>query len=168
MTPIIHRQSFTVIGSRHARTLAAFGVEFADLFEGYRSLVTQAVDSTSAAGLAGLFGDVEEKINTELNRLDQALSEFDASLADSLAKRRKKIIYHIAALRKKAYLSQIRRDETTDRRLRSMLAALVPNGELQERTLNFAGFFNKYGPNFIEWIYDATDVDERGHRLIYL
>ncbi len=168
VTPIIHRQSFTLIGSNQARALEKSGIAFLDLFDGFDALVSKVVEKSGSIGVPRLFADVEEKINTELNRLDQVLSKFDPSLADGLAKRRKKIIYHIASLRKKTYLSAIRRDETMERRIRSALVELLPNGGLQERTLNLAVPFNKYGHKFIDWVYAATDVDERGHTLIYL
>ena len=84
------------------------------------------------------------------------------------ATRRRKILYHIAALHKKFRAVEVRKDETVNRRITSMFNALLPNGALQERSLNVACFLNSYGPNFIDWIYDAIDLDDRGHRLVYL
>ena len=115
-----------------------------------------------------MFADAEEKINTELNRLDQALSQMDVTLAANLATRRRKIIYHIGALRKKYQLRRAEMDETIGRRIHSAFTALLPHGNLQERTINVTSFIDRYGPNFIDIVYDAIDLDDHGHRFLYL
>ena len=118
--------------------------------------------------MAMLFADVEEKINSQLNRLDQELSQSDVTLAENLAKRRLKIIYHLAALRKKFHRSQLRKDEIARRQIETMFTALFPRDGLQERTLNVSYFLNRYGPNFIEWIYAACDLGNKEHSVIHL
>ena len=166
VTPIVHRQSVTVLESKQARALEKFGLKFTDLFSGVDAILEAVVEKSVSPQTAQLFAEVEEKINSELNRLDQALSDLDPTLAANLATRRRKIIYHIAALKKKAYRAQLRRAENVDRQIRSAFNALLPNGQLQERVLNVHSFLNKYGPNFIDWLYDAVDLDDRGHRVI--
>jgi len=27
---------------------------------------------------------------------------------------------------------------------------------------------NSYGPNFVGWIYDSINLDDRGHRVVHL
>ena len=167
-TTILHRQSFTVVEAKHARTIEKYDLEFADLFGGLENLLPGIVDRFVNPSSARLFADAEERINLELNRLDQDLAKIDPTLASNLATRRRKILYHIAALQKKFHRVQIERDEILDRQLRSLFASLLPDGHLQERKLNVAAFTSRYGPYFINWVYDSIDLDERGHRLLYL
>lgn len=167
-TPIFHRQSFTVVESRHRRTLAKYELELKDLFQGAENLLPEIVERFLNQDTALIFAEAEEKINIQLNRLDQNLSQVDPTLADNLAKRRRKIIYHIGAMRHKFHLAQMRKDETARRRIESMFAALMPHAHLQERTLNISYFLNRYGLNFIDWLYDAIDLDDKAHRIIYL
>ena len=168
ITPIFHRQSFTVVGAKQARTLAKYDLELADLFKGLENLLPQIIERFIDPQNARLFPDAEEKINTELNRLDQQLSQLDPTLAANLATRRRKIVYHIAALRDKYRRARLRKDEEANRQIRSLFESLLPDGHLQERTLNVSMFLNRYGDYFIDWIYDAIDLDDRGHRIIYL
>lgn len=168
ITPIIHRQSFSFIETKHAKTLGRYDLSVRDLFAGIEALLPGIVERHLNKGTAGLFADVEERINTELHRLDENLSGIDASLAENLAKRRRKILYHVAALRNKFHHVQLRKDQTINRQVESMFSALMPNGALQERSLNIGYFINRYGLNFVDWIYQATDLDDRSHRLIYL
>jgi uncharacterized protein YllA (UPF0747 family) len=62
----------------------------------------------------------------------------------------------------------MRKDETVRRQILAMFEALVPNDVLQERTLNVTYFLNRYGDYFVDWMYRATDLDDRGHRIVYL
>lgn len=168
VTPILHRQSFTVVEAKHRRTLEKFGLEFSDMFEGIDATLESIGKRHLSPETAKIFAEVEETINAELNRLDQNLSPIDPTLATNLATRRRKIIYHIGALKKKAYLAQVRKDETVDRQIRAAFTALLPKGQLQERVLNVNSFLNKYGPYFIDWIYEAIELKDKDHRIIYL
>ena len=168
VTTILHRQSFTVVEPKHRRTLKTYELAFPDLFNGFDQLLPRIVDEFLDRDTARTFAEVEENINTQLNRLDRELSEADPTLAENLATRRRKIMYHIAALQKKFRKFEIEKDETVRRRIESLFTALLPKDALQERTLNIAYFLNQYGPNFVDWMYRATDLDDRSHRVIYL
>ncbi|MDM7922970.1 MAG: bacillithiol biosynthesis cysteine-adding enzyme BshC [Pyrinomonadaceae bacterium] len=167
-TPIIHRQSFSIIESRHRKTLERYEIEFTELFGGIEPILTKIVDEHLHKDTAMLIAQVEEKINIELNRLDQKLSQIDPTLADNLATRRRKIIYHIGAIRNKFHHSQYRRDTTFRRQIESLFSSLLPHHHLQERSLNVSYFLNRYGTGFIDWLYNSVDLDDKGHRIAYL
>lgn len=167
-TMIFHRQSFTIVESKNRKTLEKYDLELKDLFVGYEELLPEIVEKYLNSETAKIFAEAEEKINIELNRLDQNLSQIEPTLADNLAKRRRKILYHIGSMRTKFHHAQIRRDETLKRQLETMLTALIPHKHLQERTLNVSYFLNRYGTYFIDWIYQAIDLDDKEHRIIYL
>ena len=126
------------------------------------------VERLASPGTAQLFVDAEKDVDQELDRLDHELSRIDPTLAANLATRRRKIRYHLEALRKKFHRVQIERDETLNRQLHWLVDTLAPNGALQERTLNIGGFLARYGESLVDLIVDSVDLDERGHRLIYL
>ncbi len=167
-TPILHRQSFTFVETKHQRTLKSYELQFKDLFGGIEGVLPQIVGKFLNKQTAKTFAEAEEIINTQLNRLDEDLQQFDSTLADNLANRRRKILYHIGALRTKFHYAQLLKDETIHRRIENAFAALLPHNALQERTLNVTAFLNSYGLNFIDWIYEAIDLDDKAHRVIYL
>ncbi len=168
VTPIMHRQSFTVIEAAKNRTLEKFGLEFEDLFAGREEIEKKVVDGTISMETAALFADVEEKINGELARLDRELSSLDPTLAKNLATRRRKIVYHLGALRKKARSEQLRHHEDAERRIKASMTVLYPHGGLQERTVNVNSFLARYGEHFIDTVYSSIDLSDCGHRIIYL
>lgn len=168
VTPILHRQSFTVVEAKHARTLEKYGLKFSDLFAGQDQLLPEIVDRFIDPATATIFAEAEERIDSELNRLDQALANMDVTLAANLATRRRKINYHIAALRKKYQFRRAEQDIDIGRRITAAFTDLYPLGHLQERTLNVISFLDRLGPAFIDTVYGAIDLDDTGHRVIYL
>ena len=127
----------------------------------------EAAGKIDSDGTGELFDEIEEKVKGELDRLDRHLDDLDRPSL-RLATRRRKIAYHLSALRKKALLAKLRKDETASRQIAEMFEMLLPKGGLQERLLNVVYFLNKYGPNFIDWMYAATDVANRSHRIVEL
>ena len=168
VTPIFHRQSFTIIESKHRKTLEKYDLDFKDLFGGFENIMPRVVEKYLNAETGELFTEVDEKINRELDRLAENLSQVEPTLAESLANRRRKIEYHIANLRNKFHHAQIRKDEIVNRQIETALNSLVPHKHLQERTLNASSFVNRYGLYLTDWIYQAIDLDDKGHRIIYL
>ncbi|GIU83079.1 MAG: putative cysteine ligase BshC [Pyrinomonadaceae bacterium] len=168
VTPILHRQSFTFVTPKQIKLLDKYKLKFEDLFQGTEKILKRVVEKQISPDTAKLFAEVEEEINIQLNRLDQALVQIDVTLAENLAKRRRKILYHIAALRNKFHRVQIQKNNTIRRQIESLFDALLPFEHLQERTLNISFFLNLYGFEFIDWIYQAIDLDNKNHQVIYL
>lgn len=168
VTPIFHRQSFTIVESKHAKTLKKYDLKLKDLFVGIESLTPQIVEEYLNREMGEIFAEVDININSELDRLDRKLSEIEPTLAESLAHRRRKIAYHISNLRTKFHNAQMRKDEVISRQIGTALNSLVPNKHLQERTLNANSFVNRHGLYLIDWIYQAIDLDDKEHRIIYL
>jgi bacillithiol biosynthesis cysteine-adding enzyme BshC len=168
VTPIFHRQSFTIIEPKHAKTLKKYDLELKDLFGGIENLMPQIVEQYLNQETAQIFGEVDININTALNRLDRNLSQLEPTLAESLANRRRKIAYHISNLRTKFHTAQMQKDKVIKRQIETAFNSLLPHKHLQERTLNATSFVNRHGLYLIDWIYQAIDLDDKGHRIIYL
>ncbi|MGB7200768.1 MAG: bacillithiol biosynthesis cysteine-adding enzyme BshC [Pyrinomonadaceae bacterium] len=168
VTPVFHRQSFTVVESRQRRTLERFGWNLSSLFAGKEQAIIAAVERVLSPDMSRLFNDVEEKINAELNRLEDSVSASDVTLAANLETRRRKINYHITTLRKKVLMGEVNKDVTIRRQIDDLFNSLLPNGGLQERTLNVFSFINKHSFGFIDLLYNSVDLNDKGHRIIYL
>ncbi len=168
VTPIFHRQSFTIVESKHAKTLKKYDLQLKDLFAGLENLMPRIVEDFLNREMGEVFTEVDKNINAELDRLDQNLSRVEPTLAASLENRRRKITYHISNLRTKFHNAQMRKDEVIKHRLETAFNSLVPNKHLQERTINANTFVNRHGLYLFDWIYQAIDLDDKEHRIIYL
>ena len=168
VTPVFHRQSFTVTEATQRRTMEKFDLDLAGIFDGREAVAMKLAENYLSPEIPVLFADVEGNISAELDRLDQAVANIDSTLTANLVTRRRKIVYHIAALREKTLRANLRNDDTFRRRLEALFAGVLPNDGLQERTINVVSFLNRYGLNFIDWVYDAIDLDDKEHRIIEL
>ncbi|HYX29899.1 MAG TPA: bacillithiol biosynthesis BshC, partial [Pyrinomonadaceae bacterium] len=96
------------------------------------------------------------------------LRRVDPTLADALDKGRRKINYQIEGLRTRFNRAQVARDEAVTRQLEHAFALLYPQKSLQERHLNIASFIARHGLYFVDWIFDAIDLDSNDHHVVYL
>ncbi len=166
VTPIRHRSSFTIIEGKHRRSMDKYNLSFSDLFKGKEEILAEIVEQYLNSETSKVFAETEETINSQLNQLDNLLAEDAPTLSDNSANRRKKILWHIAALRKKFHKAEIDKNEVIHRRINDLFGTVLPNDSLQERTLNVLHFINLFGENFIDWIYKATNADIEEHQLI--
>jgi bacillithiol biosynthesis cysteine-adding enzyme BshC len=167
-TPIRHRASLTIVEAKHQRTMEKYGLRFTDLFGGRDKILAGVVEKFLSRETAREFAAVEEIINTQLNRLDRHLLESEPTLSDNLAGRRRKILWHIGALRKKYHRAEILKNEIVRRRIETLFDAVLPHHALQERTLNVLTFLDLYGENLVDWVYNAIDTNEKNHQVLYL
>lgn len=168
VTTILHRQSLTIVEPRHRRTLEKYDLELKDFFRGFENLAPLLVEKFLNPQTAELIRQVEQKIKAELARLDDDFAAISPDLAESLAKRRRKILFHLEKLRDNFHRQQLIKDEILHQRLKSAFVSLLPCGNLQERTLNVITFLNRYGLHFIEWIYESVDLGDKEHQILYL
>jgi bacillithiol synthase len=167
VTPIRHRASFTIVERKHARTIDKYGLKFNSLFEGKEKLTARIVEEFLDKTTAGVFAEIEEIINDQLNRLDRYLLAEEPTLSDNLANRRRKILWHIGALRKKYHRAQIQKNKIVHQRLENLFTALFPDNALQERTLNVLTFLNRYSEIFIDWVYEAVEIEDTKHQVLF-
>lgn len=107
VTPIRHRASLTIVERKHARTLEKYQLKFEDLFDGKETLSAKIVEKFLNQDAARVFAEAEEIINAELNRLDRELKSVEPTLVANSANRRRKILWHLDALRKKYHRAEI-------------------------------------------------------------
>lgn len=168
VTAVMHRQSFSVVEAKHLRTMTKYGIDITDVIEGLEGQIPRLAEEFINPSINKSIAESEERISIELDRLYREFSAFDLTLAESLVTRRKKMVYHIAAIREKFYQSAFRHDADLKRRVESLFNALLPKNQLQERVINIGYFLNKFGNAFIDLLYNNTDPDNRCHRVIYL
>ncbi len=168
VTPILHRQSFTVVEARHKRNLQKYELDLSKMFVGFDEVSAQVIDRFLRPEIADLFSETEEGIDRQLERLDEKLTKLDPTLSANLTTRRRKILYHINALQKKYHRSVAEKDAIVSRQLRGAFSELLPNDGLQERSVGITTFIDRHALRFIDWLYESIDLDDRGHRVIYL
>ena len=85
VTPILHRQSFTVVRAKHRRVLEKFDLDIRRLFDGLDATVLHIAEDRVSPETVKAFDTADEIINAQLNQLDQTVSRIDPTLAENLA-----------------------------------------------------------------------------------
>jgi bacillithiol biosynthesis cysteine-adding enzyme BshC len=168
VTTIFARSSLTIVEPRERRTMETYNLQLTDLFEDQQVLLARFVEEFLNSETARVFAETEETVNTSLHRLEQSLINAEPTLAESTARRRQKILYHVATLRRKYHQAELKKHEIARKRIEDLYAALYPKHGLQERSLNIASFYARHGKYAIDWIYNAVDPDEKRHQILFL
>jgi bacillithiol biosynthesis cysteine-adding enzyme BshC len=167
-TPILPRSSLTMIERHSGRVLERYGLTLADFFEGLEPVIKRVVEEHLGARTAKLFTDTEQNLNSELDRLRDELKSVDPTLASALDTGRKKIQYQLDGLRTRFVRAQMARDEAAHRQLQRAFDQLYPNKDLQERHINITSLLSRHGTYVIEWIFNAINLSNSDHQIVYL
>ena len=165
---VLPRASFTLVEGRHQKTMRKYGLALRDFFDGLHAAVTKVVQQSLDRDAANKFEETERTMAEQLDRLEASLRKTDATLSDSVAGARAKIMYQLEHLRTKFVHASAHRDETTYRQVERAYTTLYPDKNLQERELNIYYFLSRYGPGLIRELYDAADIGFSNHKLVYI
>lgn len=168
VTPIRHRAAFTMVEPKNRRTLEAYSLVLNDLFKGREAAEAKIVERVLRPGTVTLFDKTEKEVGELVDRLKGELAQSDPTLAESLDRRKKKMLWHLTHLRKKFLVSEAVKDDVAETRLRYLFASLLPGDALQERSLNILHFLSRYGRETVRWVFEAASPDQRDHRVLKL
>ncbi len=167
VTPIVYpRVSFTILEKNISSTLDKFDLTMNDIFLGLEELKEKVISNLSENNIENVFTESENDIELLFDKIKENLFAVDKTLIDVSGKTKEKIISTLNDLKTKAVKAQENKYETTIRQLTRISNLLYPNGNLQERELNFAYFYNKYGMELIRKLYDEISVNEFEHQII--
>jgi bacillithiol biosynthesis cysteine-adding enzyme BshC len=165
--PIIYpRSSATYLEKSISKTLDKYSISIGDLFIDVENVKRRVIDSITETSLEDVFSDVTNEIELAFDRLKEKLFELDKQTADGSKKYRDKIIGALDELKGKAEKTQQKKYEVTLRQIDRAAINLYPNSNLQERELNFVNFANKYGMNFVKFIFDKLEINKFEHQVI--
>ncbi|MDQ3009905.1 MAG: bacillithiol biosynthesis cysteine-adding enzyme BshC [Acidobacteriota bacterium] len=165
---VLPRATFTLIEKRHAKTMAKYGIEFKDLFEGQESVLRKVVEQSLDNDSVRAFDETEKVIEEQLEKLRASLIAVDPTLGDALKGGREKILYQLSNLRTRFIHNRGKRDETSQQQIERLFAVLYPNKNLQEREINVAYFLARYGYDLIDRLYHEVEIGNNDHKLVLL
>jgi bacillithiol biosynthesis cysteine-adding enzyme BshC len=165
---VLPRATFTLIEKRHAKTMAKYGIEFKDLFDGPESVLKKVVEQSLDNDTARTFDETEKVLEEQLEKLRASLVAVDPTLGDALKGGREKILYQLSNLRTRFINTRSKRDDTTKQQIERLFAVLYPNKNLQEREINVSYFLARYGYDLIGRLYEEVEIGNHDHKLVYL
>jgi len=100
--------------------------------------------------------------------LKKISSQVDKTLEIHVVALETKMVKQLQELEKKLLRGEKRKFADQSRQIGAIKAALFPNNNLQERVENFMPYYAKYGPEFLQWIYDCSPVLEQQFVVVTL
>ncbi|QQS41715.1 MAG: bacillithiol biosynthesis cysteine-adding enzyme BshC [Acidobacteriota bacterium] len=164
--PIRHRASFTILEPKNRRTMLSYSLGFEDVLKGRDEVTATVIEKYLDPETAEAFRNTRSEFESLIAELHSRLENSEPTLADSLAKRRKKILWHIDTLHKKFLKAESFKDDVAARRLAYLFSTVLPDGELQERTVNFLYFYAQFGERLIDWLIEAADAQGKEHTVL--
>jgi bacillithiol biosynthesis cysteine-adding enzyme BshC len=167
--PIIYpRSSATIIEKNISSVLAKYRLTLPDFFIDNEKVIVKLIKNLSSVGVEDMFLNFSKDIDNSMLKLKTELSEIDKSIADSSERYKQKIYSSIEDFRNKALEAEKRKYESAIRQTNRVLVNVYPNSVLQERELNYFAFSNKYGMDFINFVFTQLEINKFEHQIIEL
>ncbi len=150
MPAILPRASFTIIEPQIARFLAKFELKFEDVLRGAQHVRSAMEQKLLPPELSHQFEAGEEQLRALLKSYAAPIEKLDSTLLGTLASAEEKMLYQFLKLKEGVGRAQNFRTGIIDNKQRILLDALLPNHELQERSICVLPFIAAYGPAFLD------------------
>ena len=167
--PFIYpRSSATIVERGVKNILDKNNLNLQDIFTEEDKLIQKIVAASSEFDLENLFNKSLNEILVSLSSIDEKLVQIDKTLLDQSAKSRQRIEETFNYLKNKTLDAQKRKYDSTIRQISKVRNVLYPNGNLQERELNWIYFTNKYGTDILRWLVNELAINKFEHQILEL
>ncbi len=165
--PMIYpRASVTIVEEKVEKVLTRYSLEPLALFGNLEFLKQQIAEQISDFKADDFFSGTMRTIDSSLNQLTPALQTLDPTLLPALENTLGKIHSHLNLLKEKTVAAQKRQHEVSLRQIDKAASNLFPESDFQERHVNVIYFLNKYGPEFLRWVFSEVQIDKLKHQLL--
>jgi bacillithiol biosynthesis cysteine-adding enzyme BshC len=163
---LILRNSFLLTTAAQKTRVEEMGWKINELFKPDFDIMNDYVKNHSAKKLQ--LGNEINSVNELYAKLREEAEEIDITLGQHISALEHKVVKQLRNLEKKLIRAEKRNFETQQRQLQKIKLELFPNNNLQERVDNFMPYFAKYGPSFIDCIYQQSKAFSQEFGIIEL
>jgi len=164
--PVIYpRTSVTIIESKIKNFMEKNRISFQELFTG-KNLSLKLISNLSEVSAEQIFSDLKDELIALFYTYEKELSRIDLNQTESFSKRNKQFVESLQVAKEKFTNAQIRQNEVISNQLAKTLMNVFPSNTLQERVLNILYFLNKYGHDFVNYLFEEIKIDCFEHQLI--
>lgn len=165
MPAIFPRTSITILEGKVEGFLEKFGISFDELFD-EAGITKKLLGKVNEINVDEIFTNFIDELNAVMYTNGLELEKIDRNLVQGLKNRHEKYIENIGFLKPKFIETQMKQNETTGKKLKTVLESVYPDETLQERYYNIVYFINKYGFDFVKELANTIEVKKHFHQLI--
>jgi bacillithiol biosynthesis cysteine-adding enzyme BshC len=152
---LLLRNSAQLITKKAVEKASALDLEIQDLFQKDYELENQVTKQISEISID--FSTQKEHLKNQFKELYEIAHNTEKSFETAVAAQEHKQIKGLENLEKRLLKAQKRKLSDQVHRATDLQAQILPNGNLQERVINFSYYYATYGSQLIETIMDALD-----------
>jgi len=162
---LLHRNSALIISKKQEENLEKLQLTTADLFASRDKLAITLIGSQPQ-----LIDFTQQKnhIKQQFKALYSVAKQTDASFLGAVSAQEQKQINGLMNLEKRLLKAEKRKHKTQIDKALALQSMLFPEGNLQERQINFSTFYAHYGQSFIETLKLELDPFQQGFTTISL
>ena len=168
MPLIFPRKSMTLIEPTIDRILDKYHLGVKDLWGNVETIINALARQRVPDELFNTLQRFRQQWPEALFALKKEIHAVDPTLEKMVDSTAGRISHAVDQLEKKVVQAAKRQNEIISQQLHKAAAALFPENKLQERVLHFTPFLVKYGPIFIERLYEVMDIVAYNHQLVRL
>ncbi len=167
--PIIYpRASMTILEEKVEKVLERFHLNVVDFFGDVELMKQRIAEEISDVKVDEMFASTVKAIEDSLGTMKEGIQTIDPTLLGALENAKGKMRSALDVLKEKTSAAQTRRHEVSLRQIDKASLFLYPRSNFQERELNIVYFLNKYGLEFVKWLYGEFSIDKFKHQIIQL
>jgi bacillithiol biosynthesis cysteine-adding enzyme BshC len=165
---VLPRAGFTLVTSHVANFLKKYNVSVQDVFAGRQKLRAKMEAEVLPQELAERFAVGEKTLQELVEGLRDPLVRLDRTLTGALDTAAEKMLYQFNSLRSKAGRADGFRTGVLDAHEREIIGLLLPNGELQERSLSLLPFLAGNGSELLDHLGRHIKIGAGEHCILNL
>jgi bacillithiol biosynthesis cysteine-adding enzyme BshC len=165
---ILPRAAFTLVTAHVSNLLKKYNLEARDVFAGRQRLRAKMEAEALPQALTSRFDEGEKTIKEMLEGLREPLARLDQTLIGALDTAAEKMIYQFNSLRAKAGRAEGFRTGIVNTHENEIASLLLPNNELQERSLAFLPFLASEGRELLNHLDRHIKIGTGEHCVLAL
>jgi bacillithiol biosynthesis cysteine-adding enzyme BshC len=166
MPVILPRPGFTIVERTERKLLERYGLRIADVWLGRQAIRCQMEERALPSALARNFNRGAVDLERLLDRIEKPLAKLDKTLVGAAETARRKMIYQLEKLRRKAGRASDFRKGVLAEHERQLFDALFPEHALQERSLCLVPFLARHGTAFLGELRRRIDTQAQARHLV--
>ncbi len=168
MPVIVPRTSLTLVPPKVQRVLAKYKLSVADCWHAPEHLGVLLAERRLPRRLALQLERAQVRIEKLLAETADGVKQLDPTLEGAVENSRRKMLYQLEKIRRKAARAQAEREAIIGRHAQLLSHWLYPERDLQERRVNFLSFVAQHGKPVVERLLGEVNHPCRDHQVVFL
>ncbi len=162
------RPTVTIIEKRFEKIMKQYEISFEELTGDIEQVINRVLSKSFPDSIEASSHKLKEDVEKRFEQFMKESLEFDPSLRKFGKQIFGKIDYNLKQFESKIFSSHKKKSQDTRDRMYRVWHALYPERGFQERTLNVTYFISKYGFDFVSFLSQTMDSEEKAHQLLHL